>query len=62
MFRRGGMSIAMGNATEQVRQQATYVTGSNEEDGFADAIERYVLPRAVSAPVSEEAARATESA
>jgi hydroxymethylpyrimidine pyrophosphatase-like HAD family hydrolase len=41
----------MGNADEAVRRQATYVTGSNEEDGFADAVERYVLPRAIPAPV-----------
>ncbi|KUL28005.1 Cof-type HAD-IIB family hydrolase [Actinoplanes awajinensis] len=45
MFRRSAMSIAMGNASEQVRRQATYVTGSNEEDGFADAVERHILPR-----------------
>ncbi|GAA4601594.1 Cof subfamily protein (haloacid dehalogenase superfamily) [Actinoplanes octamycinicus] len=46
MFRRGGLSVAMGNAPAEVRRQAAYVTGSNEEDGFATAMERYVLPRA----------------
>ncbi|MCU7724376.1 Cof-type HAD-IIB family hydrolase [Actinoplanes sp. KI2] len=51
MFRRSGISVAMGNADEAVQRQATYVTGSNEQDGFADAVERYVLPRAVAAPV-----------
>jgi hypothetical protein len=51
MFQRSGTSIAMGNAGEPVRRQATYVTGSNEEDGFADAVERYILPRAIPAPV-----------
>ena len=50
MFRRGGISVAMGNASEAVRRQATYVTASNEDDGFAEAVERYVLPRAISAP------------
>ena len=43
MFRLSGMSIAMGNASEEVQRQATHVTASNEDDGFAKAIERYVL-------------------
>jgi Cof subfamily protein (haloacid dehalogenase superfamily) len=46
MFERSGVSIAMGNATEEVQRQATYVTASNDDEGFAKAIERYVLPRA----------------
>ena len=46
MFRRGGMSIAMGNASEQVQKQATHVTESSEAEGFAIAIERYVLETA----------------
>jgi Cof subfamily protein (haloacid dehalogenase superfamily) len=50
MFRRSGVSIAMGNASEEVQHQATYVTASNEEDGFAKAIEDFILPRAVAAP------------
>jgi Cof subfamily protein (haloacid dehalogenase superfamily) len=51
MFERSGMSIAMGNASAQVQQQATYVTASNEDEGFAKAIEQFILPRAVAAPV-----------
>ena len=43
MFRRSGMSIAMGNASEQVQHQATHVTESSEEEGFAIAVERYIL-------------------
>ncbi len=43
MFRQAGLSIAMGNASEDVKRQATHVTTSNDEDGFAAAIERYVL-------------------
>jgi Cof subfamily protein (haloacid dehalogenase superfamily) len=54
MFRRSGLSVAMGNASEEVRRQATYVTASNEDEGFATAIERFVLPRAVSGPSSVE--------
>lgn len=44
MFARAGISIAMGQGPEEVRQAATYTTGSNEEDGLADAIERLILP------------------
>jgi Cof subfamily protein (haloacid dehalogenase superfamily) len=39
MFRTSGLSIAMGNATDDVKKQATHVTTSNEEEGFAGAIE-----------------------
>jgi Cof subfamily protein (haloacid dehalogenase superfamily) len=43
MFRQSGVSIAMGNATDEVKAQATYVTKSNREDGFAYAIEHFIL-------------------
>ncbi|MBR0776443.1 HAD family hydrolase [Bradyrhizobium diazoefficiens] len=39
MFRVSGTSIAMGNATDDVKDQATHVTASNEQDGFAEAME-----------------------
>jgi len=39
MFRTSGFSIAMGNATDDVKKQASHVTGSNENEGFAGAIE-----------------------
>jgi Cof subfamily protein (haloacid dehalogenase superfamily) len=38
MFRNSGMSIAMGNATDDIKQVATHVTASNEDEGFAKAI------------------------
>ncbi|MFH6782103.1 MULTISPECIES: Cof-type HAD-IIB family hydrolase [Methylobacterium] len=43
MFARAGLSIAMGNASDAVKRAASRVTGTNEADGFAEAIERYVL-------------------
>jgi Cof subfamily protein (haloacid dehalogenase superfamily) len=43
MFENSGMSIAMGNASKEVQAQANFVTESNEEEGFAHAIERFVL-------------------
>ncbi|WP_423290758.1 Cof-type HAD-IIB family hydrolase [Ancylobacter sp. VNQ12] len=46
MFEVAGLAIAMGNASDAVKQQADFVTLSNAEDGVADAIAQYVLPRA----------------
>ena len=48
MFRIAGFSIAMGNASDAVKRQANAATLSNDEDGFADAVERLILPRAAS--------------
>lgn len=45
MFARSGTSIAMGNADDGVKRCARYVTASNEADGFAVAMERFVLAR-----------------
>jgi Cof subfamily protein (haloacid dehalogenase superfamily) len=39
MFKKSGLSIAMGNATDDVKKVATHVTTSNENEGFAGAIE-----------------------
>jgi hypothetical protein len=43
MFTLSGMSIAMGNASPEVQAKAHRVTGSNKDEGFAEAIERFVL-------------------
>ena len=44
MFAKAGFSIAMGNATDEVKAAASAVApGTNDEDGWADAVERYVL-------------------
>ena len=45
MFQKSGLSIAMGNASPQVQAQADVVTSSNSDDGFAYAMERFVLSR-----------------
>ena len=39
MFGVGGLSVAMGNATEEVKRSAKHVTASNEDEGFARAID-----------------------
>jgi Cof subfamily protein (haloacid dehalogenase superfamily) len=43
MFRKSGFSIAMGNASDEVKAQASVVTASNENEGFAKAMRKYVL-------------------
>jgi hydroxymethylpyrimidine pyrophosphatase-like HAD family hydrolase len=45
MFAHSGLSIAMGNAGPEVQRAARRVTASNEEEGFAKAVERFVLPQ-----------------
>jgi Cof subfamily protein (haloacid dehalogenase superfamily) len=43
MFRRSGFSIAMGNASDQVKRYASVATDSYNDEGFAKAMERYLL-------------------
>lgn len=44
MFRRAGLAIAMAQAPAEVRACATRVTGSDDEDGVAQAIDSILLP------------------
>jgi Cof subfamily protein (haloacid dehalogenase superfamily) len=43
MFAQSGFSIAMGNASADVKAKASVVTASNEQDGFAAAVHRFIL-------------------
>jgi Cof subfamily protein (haloacid dehalogenase superfamily) len=43
MFAKSGFSIAMGNSSDDVKAQASAVTDSNENDGFAKAVRKFVL-------------------
>lgn len=43
MFEFAGFPVAMGNAEEELKKIAAYVTVSNDEDGVAKAIEKIVL-------------------
>jgi Cof subfamily protein (haloacid dehalogenase superfamily) len=45
MFAQTGFSIAMGNAPDDVKKKARFVTGSNDADGLAAAIHSYILAR-----------------
>ncbi len=46
MFEHSGLSIAMGNADPEAKEAADAVTASNEDEGFAKAVDRFVLPAA----------------
>jgi Cof subfamily protein (haloacid dehalogenase superfamily) len=52
MFERAGLAIAMGNASAEVQSAAGLVTGSNVEDGFAQAVDRYILSPLRSMPTT----------
>lgn len=43
MLTEAGLSVAMGNAPESIKKIADVITKSNEEDGVAIALEKYVL-------------------
>jgi Cof subfamily protein (haloacid dehalogenase superfamily) len=45
MFAHSGLSIAMGNASPEVQRAARRVTTSNAEEGFATAIDRFILAK-----------------
>ena len=57
MFERSGLSIAMANASAEVQRLAMCVTTSFGDEGFANAVEKYVLPRAQ--PATGAAIKAT---
>ncbi len=43
MFKPSGFAIAMGNASEAVQKEADAVTDSYEDEGFAKAVEKFLL-------------------
>jgi len=46
MFKVAGFSVAMGNATDEVKRLASAATGANDADGWAQAVDSLLLPRA----------------
>jgi hypothetical protein len=50
MFAVAGLAIAMGQGTDAVKAAADFVTAANTEDGFAKAVDRFILPRAAMRP------------
>ena len=43
MIELAGLGVAMGNATDQVKAAAQYVSLTNEEDGVAHAIHKFIV-------------------
>jgi hydroxymethylpyrimidine pyrophosphatase-like HAD family hydrolase len=43
MLRYAGLAVAMGNATEETKAIADYITLTNDEDGVAHVIEKFAL-------------------
>lgn len=43
MLKVAGFSVAVGNAVDEVKDAASYVAPTNNEDGVAEALERFVL-------------------
>lgn len=43
MVKYAGLGVAMGNATYEVKEAADFITSSNDEDGIAKVIEKYIL-------------------
>ncbi len=43
MLRTVGLAVAMGNSTVDIKSIADYITGTNDEDGVAEAIEAFIL-------------------
>lgn len=52
MLQRAGFAVAMGNAPDLVKGHAAVVTDDNEHEGFAAAMERFVL---MTTPEAEQA-------
>ena len=43
MLKWAGIGVAVANAPQMVKAAADYVTASNDEDGVAEALEKWVL-------------------
>lgn len=43
MVKYAGLGVAMGNATEEIKQAANFITDSNDEDGIVKVIEKFIL-------------------
>jgi len=43
MLKYAGLGVAMGNAEDKVKREADYITDSNDNDGVAKAIKKFML-------------------
>lgn len=63
MLQLAGLGVAMGNASAKVKEAANQTVASNDDDGVAEAIERFVLPeeKAEEAPATDTTATVKET-
>ncbi|EHI98839.1 Cof-like hydrolase [Clostridium sp. DL-VIII] len=47
MVKYAGLGVAMENATKEVKEAANFITTSNDEDGIANVIEKFILNESV---------------
>lgn len=45
MLRQAGLGVAMGNAQPEVREAADFITDSNDEDGVAKIVQKFMTPK-----------------
>lgn len=50
MIKYAGVGVAMGNAKPEVKEAADYVTGTNDEDGLVEVIEKFIPCVAIDIP------------
>lgn len=43
MIEYAGLGVAMGNAFDEIKEMADFITKSNEEDGIAHVVEKFIL-------------------
>jgi len=43
MIKYAGLGVAMDNAVPEVKEAANFITASNDEDGIAKVIEKFIL-------------------
>lgn len=43
LLKAGGIAVAMGNATEELKKYASFITDTVENDGFAKAMDKFVF-------------------
>ena len=43
MLKAAGVGVAMGNATDEVKKSCAFITGRCEDDGFAQAVDKFVF-------------------
>ncbi len=58
MLRFAGMGVAMGNAQQEVKEMADYITESNDEDGIVNVIDKFMTPKPEKEDTSKEETKA----